>query len=151
MADIAVAQRVSVVLSAWECGAKAVVDRAIRINNPRATVGGAVKSFLTPNLPGAALSQLFTLARPFSDPKYKRGERGYLSSWWEGQKGDAERLGHKSEQAAQRYGVSGIPLQMLHGLLNPVSGLLYGGKAVKDYFTRPKVEQASAAVQGALG
>ncbi len=123
--------------------AKAVVDRALRTASPRTTLKDSVKSFLTPSLSGVALSQLMTLARPFSDPKYKRGERGYASSWWEGQKGDAERLGQKAREATQRYGVSGIPLQALHGLLNPVSSLLYGGGAVKDYLTRAKTNDST--------
>lgn len=131
--------------------AKAVVDRAIRTSSPRPTLGSAAKSFLTPSLPGAAVSQLMTLARPFSDPKYKRGERGYAASWLEGQKGDAERLGQKAEEATQRYGVAGVPLQMLHGFLNPVSSLVYGGSAVKDYFNRNKASKATQAVGDALG
>lgn len=130
--------------------AKAVVDRAIRAESPRATLKSSVKSFLTLSLPGVALSQLGTLARPFSDPKYKRGERGYLSSWWEGQKGDAERLGQKAEEATQRYGAAGVPLQMLHGFLNPVSSLVYGGNAVKNYFTRDNTDKATRAVGAAL-
>lgn len=130
---------------------KLVIDRAIRRQFPRPTLASAARSFLTPSLPGVAMSQLMGLARPLSDPKYRRGERGYASSWLEGQKGDAERLGRKAEEATQRYGVAGVPLQLLHGFLNPVSSLVYGGTAIKDYFNRGNADKATQAVGSALG
>lgn len=115
---------------------KKIVERAWRADNPTPTVNNALKTYMFPTLPSMAIGGALSAFRPLSDSKYKRGERGYVSSWWEGQKGDAEQIGQKAKDVKDRYGpVLGAPLQVFHGLTNPIASLIHGGQAVKDYFT----------------
>ncbi len=115
--------------------AKQIVEQKWQKANPAPTVAGMAKNFLTPSLPGVAIGGLFSLTSPLNDPKYRSGDRSYLNSWWQGQKHQADQLGERGRQARENYGIAGVPVQALHGLLNPVSSLLYGGRAVRDYFS----------------
>jgi hypothetical protein len=123
---------------------------------PRMTLGGAAKMMLLPSLPYTALREGMGLLRPLSDPKYQRGERGYVNSWWEGKLGDVEQLDQKVQETRDRYGrVLGAPVQLLHGMLNPVTSLMSGAKSIKNLFAgeqaAPRVAAADAAVGRTLG
>lgn len=76
---------------------------------------------------------LFNHARaPLSDPLYRQGKRSYGKSFIEGIGGSADAMGQAGREARDRYGVAGIPIQMLHGVLNPLSSLVYGGRSARD-------------------
>lgn len=97
------------------------------------TVGGAAwqlfgPDYVAPNL--AVNLGLNTLTAPLSDPLYHQGKRSYLKSVGEGALGSAEAMRQRSHEARDKYGVGAIPLQMLHGLMNPVAGLTYAGQSL---------------------
>lgn len=71
-----------------------------------------------------------TLRGPLSDPLYHQGKRTYLKSVGEGMLGAAERMRGRSHEVRDRYGLAGIPVQMLHGLSSPVAGLTYAGQSL---------------------
>lgn len=137
--------------------AKLVANRAaLRATVPRITLGGAAKMMFLPTLPYTVLREGLGLVRPLSDPKYQRGERGYAESLWEGKLGDVEQLDQKVKETRDRYGrVLGAPVQMVHGLLNPVTSLMSGVKSIKNLFAgdqaTPRVAAADAAVGRSLG
>ncbi len=72
------------------------------------------------------------LMAPMSDPLYRQGRRGYLESVSEGIGGSADALAERGREARGRYGVGGIPVQMVHGILNPVASLAYGGRSLHN-------------------
>lgn len=78
-------------------------------------------------------STLLNHARaPLDDPLYRSGKRSYMKSFSEGVQGSADALGEQGSEARKRYGAAGIPLQMMHGVLNPISSLVYGGRSVRN-------------------
>ena len=97
------------------------------------TVGGAAWQLFGPDyvVPNLAVNfGLNTLTAPMSDPLYHQGKRSYLKSVGEGALGSAEAMRQRSHEARDRYGVGAIPLQMLHGVMNPVAGLTYAGQSL---------------------
>jgi hypothetical protein len=94
-------------------------------------------ALLHPVLPSAtALSTIFdagSLAtNPLHDPEYKMGRRGYFSSFKEGLKGDINSFDNKQKEIREKYGLLGLPLQTLHGIMHPVTGISYGLSGLKD-------------------
>jgi hypothetical protein len=69
---------------------------------------------------------------PFSDPEYKRGERGYLGSVSKAYENAIESLRERGAEARKRYGILGVPSQAFHGILNPLASWGYLGKQLKD-------------------
>jgi hypothetical protein len=81
------------------------------------------------------------LLSPMSDPRYKAGERGYWKSVGESFRGAQEGLAERGAESRARYGMLGIPLQMFHGVMNPLASLSYLGRSVGDTFRRPDIKQ----------
>lgn len=99
------------------------------------TLGKATANMFGPHsvIPAAlAAMSLNHLISPLSDPLYHSGRRGYWSSVGEGISGAADTLKERGQEARQRYGLAGIPLQMMHGILNPVAGVTYAGRSLRD-------------------
>ena len=97
------------------------------------TVSGMIGTLFSPSaLPLTAVGDVVTA--PFFDPAYELGEKGYLDSLASGISTRADRIGELGRNVRKRYGVFGVPLQALHGILNPVSGSLYGLRSMHDYF-----------------
>ena len=97
--------------------------------------GQSVASAVGPKaVPYTALAELVSILgiNPMRDPLYRRGNRGYWKSVGEGLSGQAEDIGRKGEELRNRYGALGLPLQALHGVLNPISSAVYAGKSFKD-------------------
>jgi hypothetical protein len=84
--------------------------------------------YVVPNM--AVSFGLNTLTAPMADPLYHQGKRSYLKSVGEGALGAAEAMRQRSHEARERYGVGAIPLQMFHGVMNPVAGLTYAGQSL---------------------
>jgi hypothetical protein len=106
-----------------------------RLKNKPMTLGQAAASAVGPKaVPYTAVAELVSILgiNPMRDPQYRRGTRGYFKSVGEGLAGQAEDFGRKSEELRNRYGALGLPLQALHGVLNPISGVTYAGKSFKD-------------------
>ena len=104
---------------------------------PPPTVGEAAKASFGPGmLPITGAFELANLAmNPMADPKYQRGERSYMQSAKEGWKGTQERFGKSQEDVRNKYGLLGLPVQALHGILNPITGLAYAGTGIYDKLT----------------
>ena len=106
-------------------------------------------------MPASAIFEGLGFAmNPLEDPQYQRGERGYLSSAWKGMQASAERFGERGAEARRRYGLAGIPVQVLHGIMSPLSALGYLGGTVKDMFVGDQApayaNKAASAVASAL-
>jgi hypothetical protein len=95
----------------------------------------------------AGFEALNHLLAPLSDPMRKRRERGYWKSVGESFKGGMEGLAEGGAEARARYGAFGIPLQMFHGIMNPLASLAYLGQQVGGAFKKP--DYASWAHQAA--
>lgn len=105
------------------------------------TIREAISSAAGPGaLPYTALGELVTVLgiNPLRDPLYQRKERGYWQSVREGMAGQIEDIGRKSEELRKRYGLLGLPLQAVHGVLNPISGIAYAGKGIKALLSGPE-------------
>lgn len=107
-------------------------------------------------LPYTTLGELVTIlgVNPLRDPLYQRGERKYWKSVGEGMSGQIEDVGRKSEELRKKYGLLGLPLQAVHGVLNPISSVAYAGRSLKDYLSGPQgpaqAKQAELRVSEAL-
>jgi len=136
------------------------VSRAGRLigrtpKNPLSLRQSALLSFGPKFLPAAALFEALGYGlSPLTDPAYQRGERSLPSSIYEGMKGSVQAVGQRGQEARERYGALGIPVQALHGILNPMSSIAYMGGALKDFVFgtdgKQLAQQAGPAVQGAL-
>ena len=100
-------------------------------NKPVSLLGSIGQAFSPAMLPANAVGDVLTA--PFFDPEYQLGDKGYLNSLASGISERANRIGEMGRQVRNRYGVLGIPLQALHGMLNPVSGSLYGLRSLHNY------------------
>lgn len=110
---------------------------------PPPTLGSSFKSIFLPQfLPIAAALEfgLGHLVSPVGDPQYRSGQRGYWKSVGESYRGAQENLAEQGAQARARYGIAGIPLQMFHGVMNPLASLGYLGRQVGDMFRKPDIK-----------
>jgi hypothetical protein len=107
------------------------------------TLGASLKfNFIPSVLPfSAGFEALGHTLAPLSDPLRQRGERSYLSSMGESLKGAREGLADRSAEARARFGAFGVPLQMFHGIMNPLASLSYLGKEVGGMFKKPDYEE----------
>lgn len=80
------------------------------------------------------------LLSPMSDPQYRAGERGYWKSVGQSMKGARRHMAESGAEARERYGLFGIPLQMFHGITNPITSLSYLGEQVGGLFSKPDVK-----------
>jgi hypothetical protein len=67
-----------------------------------------------------------------NDPAYQSGEQGYFDSVARHVGANVDELGRAAREARERYGALGLPVQMLHGISNPLSSTLYLLKNIKD-------------------
>lgn len=106
------------------------------------TLGQSFKFNFLPNvIPFAAgIEGVGHLLAPMSDPLRQQGRRGYWKSVRESFRGAQEGLAERGAEARERYGVAGIPLQMLHGVFNPLASLAYLGRQVGGVFQKPDIE-----------
>jgi hypothetical protein len=120
-------------------------------------LGGAVKATFGPlGLPMYGLSELVGLgAAPFSDPAYQVGRKGYFGALGEQLGRNVEAVGEAGRSAREKYGPLGLPVQALHGILNPVSSSLYLLKNLKETFTgregETRAKEAQFVVARTLG
>jgi hypothetical protein len=78
---------------------------------------------------------------PMTDPAYKRGDRGYLGSVYKSFRGAQEGLAERGAEVRQRLGVAGIPVQMFHGVMNPMASVAnLGHQTRKALFGVPSDE-----------
>jgi len=106
---------------------------------------GALEMWMGPKyfLPTAAISSVASALRPIGDPLYRAGKRSYFKSLHEGVMGEAQNLTRAGEEARKRYGLLGVPLQALHGVMNPIASIYSGGQAVHDLLMGKKGEDMS--------
>ena len=92
---------------------------------------------------------------PLADPRYQLGMQGYWNSFGKGVQRNVKQLGESGREAKSRYGALGIPVQMFHGLMNPLTSSMYLGKNVFDLLQSKEGQdmalKAEAAVKCALG
>jgi len=112
------------------------------LKGPPPTLGHAFKSVFLPSfLPIAGTFELGGhMLSPIGDPQYRGGQRGYWKSVGESYHGARENLAEQGAQARARYGPFGIPLQMFHGVMNPLASLGYLGQQVGDMFKKPDIK-----------
>jgi hypothetical protein len=120
-------------------------------------IGGAIRAAFGPlALPAYGLGELFGLGLgPLSDPAYRSGRKGYFSGLSDQVGRNVEAIGEAGREAREKYGPLGLPVQALHGILNPVSGSLYLLKNLKETFTgregEERAKEAQVAVARVLG
>lgn len=124
------------ITTAMQIGLPMGMSRIPYLSGGHAPVGpkGALEMWMGPRffLPTAAISSLGAVMRPIGDPLYRTGKRSYIKSVHEGVKGEAQNLLRAGGEARERYGAFGIPLQALHGVMNPIASLYAGGKSIYD-------------------
>ena len=103
------------------------------------TLGQSFKFNFVPNvLPvTAGFEAANHLLAPFSDPLHKRKERGYWESVGESAAGAREHMADSGASARSHYGLLGMPVQMYHGITNPLASLAYLGQQVGGAFEKP--------------
>jgi hypothetical protein len=103
------------------------------------TLGQAFKFNFVPSfLPFAVgFEALGHALAPLSDPQRKNKERGYWRSVGESYEGARDYLAERGAEARARFGPFGIPLQMFHGIMNPIASLAYLGQQVGGAFKKP--------------
>jgi hypothetical protein len=115
-----------------------------KLKAPAPTLGQAFKSVFLPSFLPVAAALEFGLGHalsPIGDPQYRGGQRGYWQSVGESYRGAKENLAEQGAQARARYGPFGIPLQMFHGMMNPLASLGYLGQQVGDMFKKPDIKR----------
>lgn len=130
-----------------------LISRLPRIGGTPLSVGSAAKWWVGPQglIPAAVFGAGFSALRPFSDPLYQRGQRGYIESFSENIKGEAQNLARKGEEARRKYGpLLGIPLQAVHGIMNPIASLAYGAGSLRDLMMGKTGEDLSLKAERAL-
>jgi hypothetical protein len=123
---------------------------------PVSLARSAVQSFGPTFLPITAAFEGIQLGlNPLSDPRYKRGDIGYVKSLGEGVKGSIDTLAERGRQARKKYGLLGVPVQALHGILNPITSTAYLARSLKDSLMGKASEDAALnadnAITAALG
>lgn len=103
------------------------------MGSPLSLGRSAMLGFGPVGMPIAAVGDVAnTFLGPLSDPRYQLGMRGYLPSLAAGVAKNIKQLGEAGHEARERYGAFGIPVQMAHGIVNPVTSAMYLGKNLKD-------------------
>jgi hypothetical protein len=122
-------------------GASYLVPRALNripiksLRQELPSIGHAATAMFGPEaVPATILANMLTnhMTSPISDPLYRAGKRTYWNSVGEGIAGSADQVQRAGHEARERYGVAGVPLQMFHGITNPVAGLTYAGRSLRD-------------------
>lgn len=103
-----------------------------KVMGPSLTLGQAAASGLGPAfLPASGIFNVLNLVSgPLRDPKYIRGQQGYLSSLPSAMESQVDAMREAGREAARKYGILGLPLQAFHGILNPVTSLGLGVSSV---------------------
>jgi hypothetical protein len=121
------------------------------MGSPMSLGRSALYGFGPSVMPLTALSDTANIfLGPLADPRYQLGMRGYLSSLGHGVQKNIQQMSEASKAARERYGALGIPIQMVHGLMNPVTSAMYLGRSVKDYMAGPAGPQAAVQAEGAI-
>jgi hypothetical protein len=87
---------------------------------------------------------------PMADPRYQLGMRGYFESLGHGVKKNIEQVSEAAREARRRYGAMGIPVQMAHGIMNPVTSAMYLGRSLKDWMLGPSGAESALRAEGAV-
>ena len=93
---------------------------------------------------------LQTVAGPLVDPYYQAGERGYLESLGKGISRNIEQVSKAESELKEKYGLLGLPIQMAHGVMNPVTSTLYLGRSLKDWLMGPEGQNAAMSASDAV-
>lgn len=98
------------------------------LGTPAMTAGEALAFGLGPGaLPAITAGNVASWALgPLQDPAYQSGERGYLGSILPSIGAQVGAMRKANYEASKRYGAGAIPVQALHGVLNPLTGVAYG-------------------------
>ena len=143
------------------------IDRAISaINKSKPQpVGQHLANMLSPTqiIPktrslGALLPLAFFsanyLTRPFQDPAYQRGDKGYFSSLASSLGGAGRETRKRMGEAEQQYGTVGaLPLHALNFAMDPIGGIAAAGTKAKEMLTDKEgelMDKAAEAVDRAL-
>lgn len=101
------------------------------------SLGEAASSGLgVASFPVMGLGNLMSWASgPLRDPKYQKGERGYLSSIIPSIETQADVMKMQAREVAKRYGLLGLPVQAFQGIMNPLTGTVFATKELKKALT----------------
>lgn len=129
-----------------------VISRIPKIGGDPVNFGGAVNMAVGPRgfLPMTVANSVFSGLRPLGDPQWQKGNRSYLKSFHENIKGQAHNLARKSEEARDRYGLAGVPLQAVHGVMNPIASLYHGGETLYNLLMGKKGEDMAVRAESAI-
>jgi len=117
------------------------------------TVGKSFTSGFGPAmLPMTALFEGLNIAalNPLNDPVRRAGQRGYLESVSEGLGGAMDTLQTRGREARRKHPVLGVPIQMFHGIMNPVTSSALALRNMKRAITGEPAEKAAAAADEAV-
>lgn len=120
---------------AWAGGMSVGLPWAIsRAAGSPMSLGEAAKWSVTPKAFGAmAFNDILGAGLgAFDEPGYQSGRQGYLSAAGSAFGRQVKGIGQASREARERYGLLGVPLQVLHGIWNPLASTAYMLKNVKD-------------------
>lgn len=94
------------------------------------------------------------LTRPFQDPSYQRGDKGYLSSLASSLGGAGRETRKRMGEAEQEYGsVGALPLHALNFAMDPIGGIAAAGTKAKELLFDKEgelLDEAAEAVDRAL-
>ncbi len=141
--------------AALQVGAPYVASRLGLFGKPM-TLGEAAVSGFGPHItPFAALFEAGgALLSPLSDPAYQSDRIGYLKSLGRGIQKNVRQVGEASQYARENYGALGVPIQVFHGILNPLHSTGYMAKEIGKYMMGKSGEavavRAEAGIQEAL-
>jgi hypothetical protein len=91
-----------------------------------------------------------TFLGPVADPHYQLGLRGYWDSLGRSVGKNIKQVGTAAQEARERYGALGIPVQMTHGLMNPITSAMYMGKNLKEYLLGPSGGESALGAHDAV-
>ena len=94
------------------------------------------------------------LTRPFQDPAYQRGDRGYFASLSSAMGGAGRESRRRMGEAEQQYGTLGaVPLHALNFALDPIGGIAAAGTKAKEMMADKEgelLDKAAEAVDRSL-
>lgn len=140
----------------YQVGTPYLMSRMGLFGDKKESLGEAVAAGFSPRYtPMLAAFELGgTLASPLSDPAYQSDRIGYFTSLGRGVQKNIQQIGEASDYARKNYGALGVPVQVFHGLLNPLHSTAYMANEIRKYMMGKQGEavalRAERSIQDAL-
>lgn len=129
----------------YQVGAPYLMSRFGLFGDKPTTLGESVVAGFSPRYTPmlAGLEALGMFLSPLSDPAYQSDKIGYLASLGRGLKSNIKQVGEASRYARENYGGWGVPIQVFHGILNPLHSTAYAAKEIGKYMMGKEGEVAA--------